>query len=84
MYKIFVWRLGMTGHFLMEGEEVAIRIKILNKNKLNFANRHFFPYLPYKHPVIPNKVRNLLPHPQIILNWSNIKIRRSEDCSKII
>jgi hypothetical protein len=45
----------------MEGEEVAIRRKILNKNKLNFANRHFFPYVPYKHPVIPNKVRNLLP-----------------------
>jgi hypothetical protein len=49
----------MTGHFLMEGEEVAIRRKKMNKNKLNFANRHFFPYVPYKHSVIPNKVRNL-------------------------
>jgi hypothetical protein len=44
----------------MEIKEVAIRRKILNKNKLNFANRHFFPYVPYKRPVIPNKVRNLL------------------------
>jgi hypothetical protein len=44
----------------MEGEEVAIRKKALNKNNLTFANRHFFPYVLYKHPVIPNKVRNLL------------------------
>ena len=74
----------LTVNFLMEGEEVAIRRKILNKNKLNFANRHFFPYIPYKHPVIPIKVRNLLLSSTNHLELRNIKTRRSEDCSKII
>jgi hypothetical protein len=47
----------MTEHFLLEGEEVAIR-KVYFLLIQNFsANRHFFPLVHQIHPVIPNEAQ---------------------------
>jgi hypothetical protein len=36
------------------GKEVAIRLKISNRDKTEFANRHFFPPISQTNGVIPS------------------------------
>jgi hypothetical protein len=48
-------RFGMTiFYFAGVGKEVAIRLKISNRDKTEFANRHFFPPISQTHGVIPS------------------------------